>query len=260
MKVINIYSLLLLLMVGGLFSSCTMETEVHFNEQMGGSQIVSFNMKDMMDMASSFGGGETGEMDELMNQFNDPKFADSIRMMEDSMSTIFAGTGVDNFSIAMSDDGIMSMGFDFASIETFEKAADRLVEMAKQRGGDNPLGDSEMSGMMNGMVGGGYELKGRWLKIPLKQNGMLREMMGGMAGDDTNDDQEMNDMMAMMEGFMGESIMFKNTYSFDKTIKKIKGDIPFKQDGNTLFIEYSLSDALDWVKEDKEAELCVKLK
>lgn len=210
-------------------------------------------------MASAFGGGEVGEMDDVMSKLNDPEFADTLRMFEDSLSSYFASTGADNFSMAMGEDGKMSLGFDFNSLDAFDKIKERAGEIGN-RGGS---GMQEASGMMSGMGGGDISLKGKWLTLDFGGGNGLDELMGGMGdlgGDNDMSEQDANDMMAMMEGFMGETMIFKYTYTFDKTIKKVKTDIPYKLDGNSLVVEYSLSDALEWSKEEKDLKVRVKLK
>jgi len=245
----------------GLFclQSCTMETAVHFNEDESGSQILSVNMGDLMDMASSFGGGQSNEMEDVMSRFNAPEFADSLRMAEDSLTKLFAGTGADNFTLAFGEDGGISMGFDFADIETFDRIAKRSAEMENDLpGAANGLGG--MSSMLSGMIGGKFMKKGKWLTIPFSQDQSLDDLMGNMPDNGEMSGQEMNDMMGMMEGFMGESIMFKYIYTFDKSIKKIKGDVPYTLDGNQLTVEYSLSDMIKWSEDDTDTDLKIKLK
>jgi hypothetical protein len=257
MKFMN-WMLVAIVAIAGTLTSCTVESETHFSKNYGGSQIVSVNVKDLMEMASSFGGAESGEMDDMMNKMNDPEFADTLSMMEDSISTMFAGTGAKNFSFAVSDEGIMSLGYDFESLETFERMKARTAELAQSQ--NEQANSNGVSDMMSSMVGGNFELNGKWLSIPLKQDNMFDDMKKNMPGDADMSDDEMEDTMAMMEGFMGGSIMFKNVYTFDRQIKKIKSDVPYVQDGNKLTVEYSLTSLMKWDKENKTGEVKVKLK
>ncbi len=237
-------------------SSCTIDTETHFNKNYSGSQVVSIDLQSFMEMMSSFGDGESADMDDMMNRLNDPDYADSLRMMEDSMSILFAGTGAENFSIAMSDEGVMSLGYDFASLETFQKIKQRSAELTKKQG----QSADGFSNMMSGLIGGDFSRKGKWLSIPFGEDGMLDDMKNAMPGGTGMSGDDMEDNLGMMEGLMGSSIMFRNTYTFDRQIKKVKGDVPYIQDGNKLTVEYALSDMMKWMKEGADPIVKVKLK
>ena len=258
MKYLNLVIYSLVFIVGLSLTSCTMESSTHFNENNSGSQVVSMNVGEMMDLMSTFGQGQGGEMDDMMSKFNDPEFADSLSMMEDSLSGIFAGTGAKNFSIAFSDEGTMSLGYEFESLAAFDKMKKRSQELSDRAG--NGMPSDGLSEMLSSMIGGNYSQSGKWLSIPISSGGMMDELGGELPGGMDMSSDEMEENMKMMEGFMGGSIMFKNVYTFDKQIKKVKANVPFKQEGNKMTIEYSLSDLLKWDKEDEKAEVKVKLK
>ena len=257
MKAINGFFISGILFTMLCMSSCTMEKTTHFNDDFGGSQIVSVNAQEIMDLMSSFGQGQSGEMDNMMSRFNDPAFADSLAMMEDSLSAIFNGTGAKNFTVAFSEMGEMSMGYEFESLATFENMKRVGTDMSSDIGGGIGGGGMEA---LSGMLGGDYSKKGSWLTIPISNGGMLEDLKDSFPTDGSMGDESMDDTMAMLEGFMGGSVMFKNVFTFDKTIKKIKTNIPYKQMDNKLIISYSMSDMVDWGKKKEKPFLKVKLK
>ena len=254
----QLHTALLIAFVGLSLTSCTIESETHFTKSYSGSQIVSVDVNSMMEMLSSFGNGESEEMTDVFSQMNDPDFADSLAMMEDSMSAMFAGTGAHNFSIAVSNEGVMSIGFEFEDLETFDRLKKRSAELANRSGSTANDGISEM---MSGLIGGNFSLNGKWLTIPFTEDDLFDDMKDVMpGGPGSMSDDEMEQTLGMMEGLMGGSITFENTYTFERNIKKIKGDIPYIQEGNKLTVKYSLSNMMDWMKEEQSAELKIKLK
>lgn len=232
-----------------IFTSCSVESEMHFNEDFGGTQLITMDMKGMMEMMEAMGQGGPGGMDEYTQFLNDPSLADSIANMEMKMNEEFAGTGASNFNMAFDEDGKVQFGFEFESLETFEKM--------KAKGQASGKGD--MSEMLTEMGGGVPIVKGKWVTIPTLDNDAMKELMGEMGGDDMEADESM-EMMQMMQGLMGGTIRMKTTYSFDRKIKKIKASVPYTQTDNKVVLDFTLEEIMKWTKEGREGDLRIKLK
>lgn len=231
-----------------LLASCSVETEMYLDKDFGGSQMITMDMESMMDVMSSMGGGDGPmSMDDYQEFLNDPTMSDSIADMEAMLNEQFAGTGASNFNIAFGDDGKVQFGFEFASLETFEK----MDAKGKEASGGN-----EFAAMFTGMSGSVPTVKGKWVSIPLGNNDDMQDLLGEMGGDEGESDE----MAKMMMDLMGESMRFKMTYSFEREIKKIKSDIPYTQVGNSVVMDLSLDDIMKLSKEKEVGELCIKLK
>lgn len=248
MRSYNSYLFSLLVLISIFLGSCQTEYHVHFNRDFSGSQTITI---DMSQMAGFFGDAADGN--EIMND-------DTLRMMVDSLSAAFAGTGADNFIIDVSEqDDALVIGFDFKDLKTFDNIAAALEE--EGLGQDVPQ-DKEA---LFTLFGSSFEKNGKWLTIPLGESGLVLEMTDALNSTDEDVELESEDEedfigSALMSGMMGEAMTIKHRFSFDRKIKKIKADVPYLQDGKTLIVEYSIDDFVKWREEGKKCELQVKLK
>lgn len=235
------YSTFSICLLLSLLVSCSIETETHFNKDFSGSQLVSVDMAEFMSMAAMM--GEEGA--EMAKMYNDPELADSMAALGKQFQELFQNTGASNVNISMTEEGVIKSGFEFADIETFAKM--------EEKGKEN--NESEYGSLFTAMPGAFPKRVGKTLTFDLMNTEMVTYLMAPEEGE--AEDEETQEMM---QSIMGESVRFKNTYTFDGKIASVKCALPIVRDDNKIVVEYSLADASRWTAENKSGELMVTFK
>ena len=202
-------------------SSCTIKQDIHFKEDMSGSNTMTFDYAETKSLLGGFGDmGESGDEDNPLD------FSDGI-MDEESINEYNNGInikdGLSNPHMTESNDAIV-FGFDFDNLDALMS----FYEDA-QEGGE---------GIESG-------LSQSWLAFN-KNKKKMEVTMDYSVFEELFEDDEMADMKGMAE-MMYESFVFDLNLTFDQEIKKVKGEGlgVYDESSNSVRYNFNLSDIMD---------------
>lgn len=194
-----------------VFQSCTIATTIHFNRDFSGNYTLVMDMSEFISMAAMFDTTDNtqGQQDEAIAE---------MRHAIDSMGVqdIYQGiSGVHNAKVDLSDDGVLTIAFDFDNVQSLHAASSALEEKsAEGMSADMPMdlfGGSVQSFTQRGKTiihtsestGGGLETEGLEFQ---------------------DDDGEMD--------FIAQMIDYTLEFTFDRRIRSVSADgITILQEG-----------------------------
>ncbi len=205
MKLLHFFAVVLLL--GVLLSSCTIQQDINFNKDFSGKVKFKVDMSQMMALA----GDEEGE------EGSDDMGLDSLELAQ-GMEELNQQEGLSNAGMEMDDEkGIYTFFYDFANLDALNKAM-KESDISSTPGGE---GKSKIPEAFKYFTKKGKKINYQIPDLPVPDGG------GDMEG---------------MEG-MGDMMRYELNLSFASPIKKFKNKhAKLSDDQQTLTIEGSLPD------------------
>lgn len=264
-KIVFVFTALVLFMI----QSCSVETTTHFNRDYSGNVTSNIDISQMMGLASMGGGDDDAKkMDSLFMLFDPAHRPDSVKQKIAELNERMSEKGLDNFDFTASkDDQTVGLKFDFDNVKALSQAniIDLLGNSFDPSGANSATLGSADSEMMK--LNGAVTVLGR-KKVEIDLAGMSYDQMieDAMKPDpeDPEDEgmtrEEAEQMMSMMTGMMGSMFDVKQTYSFDRKIKKVECDLPFTQNKKSVTIKYTYGQMMKLLKEKKEVKMKIRLR
>ncbi len=200
---------LLTALIALLVSSCSVTTELNFNKDYSGDYKMTIDMAELFEMAASFdpsmGEGEN-PMDEMMNSEDRARFDSLIATVD----------GISNADYSVSEDYVVTLGFDFDDIDALNALFAKMNDTSPEQ--EAELADMGMNpGALGSFGAPSFKLDGKTVthmaEIPVDPTDLGIEADG----------MEEMDMGAMMEGMAG-MMDFQVNMTFKKKIASVEGE------------------------------------
>lgn len=221
-----------------IFSSCTIESNIHFAKDYSGSTSLTY---DYSLINSMLGEQETASMDSsFMMLFED----DSMKLVLDTLEMKLAEAGLRNFTIKNVDANGLNFSMDFDDLHALN--GNTLNEKLLELSGEN----KEVQQNLPFTQGSTFTKKGKWLIIDFGNS--LADIENELSEDDTEG-------MALQ---FGDMIQTNSTLSFDRKIKQIDTEMEynFNKTENKITVSYSVGDLAKLKENGKAPIIKVKLK
>lgn len=228
-------------------SSCTVETNTHFKKDYSGSMQTNVDFAGSRSFFKTMLGDEGEKMIDsmvvMLKKQNSGKSHESINQIKKQ----FAKKGVHKFNIEVPTDNQISFSFDFDNIEAItEMSLDKALT-------DNVgLAKSEVEGRGQLNTKDLITVDGKWMTIDFSADGIkefAQEMEGGKTG-----------MYEQLQQIIGDKVVMKQSYSFDRKIKKVITPFDYQLENKKITIKYTTIDILDMLKKEEKPILKIKLK
>jgi hypothetical protein len=194
----NRFFLFAVLAIAMVAQSCSIATSVHFNKDYSGRYTTIFDFADLI----SFAGMQdtTGTMDQAQMVEDMRHKIDSLQLEQ----TYNELSGIDNANVEVSDEGVLTVGYDFENIESLNASFKTLEERTMQM--------EEMEGSMDMLpadfFGGKFSRQGKVLTYSVDSENPFGE--GLDEGEDSGDLDMLTSMLDMTFDL-----------SFDRKIKSV---------------------------------------
>ena len=263
MKILISLSFLLLL----FFSSCTIESTMHFNKDYSGNATSSFDLDQLMQFAGSFSSDDETTVDSLMMMFDPATMPDSIRTSYDSLRMMMEAIGFSDF--AFSPEGSkVNMTYSFDDLEVFEQ--ENVNEKIEEAFGSEAYAGMRDEDFATFFQAAAVERDGKWMIFDLTASmgeftDKIRQDMNNYDEESVTDEEKKTEeaseefAYAMMEGMMS-MFEIKQSFSFDRKIKAIECPISYESDKHSVTLDYSMADIMDYVKESNEENVYLKVR
>lgn len=187
-----------------LLQSCSIATTVHFNKNYSGSYMTVMDMSELISMSSMFDSTGTNDQETVIAQMRHSMDSLGIASMYNAMS------GIRNARLDVSDEGVITLAFDFDNLTALNASFVRMAEHAEL----NPGSGNEM--LPTDLFSGSrhvFKNEGKALLYTMENTGEGGGLFGA-GGDD-------------MEGmdFMANMMDYTIDLSFDRKVKSadVKG-------------------------------------
>lgn len=228
-------------------SSCTVETSTHFKKDYSGSMQTNVDFAGSRSFFKNMLGDEGEKMLDSMVVMLKSQNAGQSKEGLSQLNEQLAKKGIHKFNIEVPTDDQLLFSFDFDHIQAIsEMSLDRALT-------DNVgLAKSDVEGKGQFNTKDLMTVDGKWLTIDFSADGIkefAQEMEGGQTG-----------MYEQLQELLGNQIVIKQNYSFDRKIKKVVTPFDYQIEGQKITIKYTTLDILNMLKKEEQPILKIKLK
>ena len=206
--------------------SCSIATTVHFNKDFSGEYAIVMDLSEFMGMAAMF--DSTGTMDQNSMTAQMRHKLDSL----DLAGTYNGMSGIRNAKTEVSDEGVMTISFNFDNVESLNASFLRMKEKAEQ----DAAAGVEMDEMMpTDLLGGGNQSYVRQGKKITHVFSSEDDTSGLFSGDDA-------DQLEMFSSM----IDYTYTMTFDRKVKSadVKGLNIIEKDAHAIKMRVDFGDLM----------------
>lgn len=243
----KVFCLWLLVAIG--FTSCTIETNTHFEKDYSGSLQTEVDFNNSRTFLKNMFGDEGEKMiDSMVVMLKQQNESGGMNSQFAELGEELAKKGIQNLKMNATDADGLFFSFDFDNIKaisdmSLDKALTEDIGLAKS--------DVDRKGQMNS--NDLITVNGKWMTIDFSADG-VSELAKEMEG------EEQIGMLEQFQELFGNQIIIKQSYSFARKIKKVETPFEYKMDKNKITIQYTTLDILNMVKKGEKPILKIKLK
>lgn len=243
MKMISFF-----LLIFSILSSCTVESNTHFKKDYSGSIETRMDFANSRSFLKNMLGKEGEAMiDSMVLALKQKQLGEEGESQFDHLKEEFAKKGVHQFHVSAPTDNEILLSFDFDNIQAISE-----MSLDKALTENVGLEKSDVEGQGQFDTKDVITVNGKWMTIDFSGDGVkefAQEMQGGETG-----------MYEQFQQILGNQVVIKQTYSFDRKIKKVVTPFDYQLEKNKISIDYTTLDILNMLKDGEKPILKIKLK